>query len=150
MLLQIYFQVSQLARATVVTSRLARRESRRGQGKAVRRWNLCKGNKFNNCVRVNHKKFDSFQAVCPRHRACDALLRWLSYFSGWSWLSWRVRRRVMWRRWRSSSKIISSPLSRLNPELSPIKWYSSIQFCPSVTANLLIRSLFLSKLDARL
>jgi len=30
-------QVSQLARATVVTSRLARRESRRGQGKAVRR-----------------------------------------------------------------------------------------------------------------
>merc|ERR1719184_754922 len=30
-------QVSQLARATLVTSRLARRESRRGQGKAVRR-----------------------------------------------------------------------------------------------------------------
>jgi len=30
-------QVSQLARATVVTSRLARRESRRGQGKALRR-----------------------------------------------------------------------------------------------------------------
>jgi len=30
-------QVSQLARATVVTSRLARRESRRGHGKAVRR-----------------------------------------------------------------------------------------------------------------
>jgi len=30
-------QVSQLARATVATSRLVRRESRRGQGKAVRR-----------------------------------------------------------------------------------------------------------------
>ena len=38
MLVDIYRQVSQLARATVVTSRLARRESRRGQAKAVRRW----------------------------------------------------------------------------------------------------------------
>jgi len=34
---KIIAQVSQLARATVVTSRLARRESKRGQSKALRR-----------------------------------------------------------------------------------------------------------------
>ena len=52
-----------------------------------------------------------------------------SPFQGWSWLSLRARRGVMWSQWGSSSMIIWNHLSKPARELAPANWYSSIFCC---------------------